>query len=266
MRIGILGSGLMGGKLGTIWARAGHEVVFSYARSEQKLQELGRHGTPREAVQEADALLLAVHWSRVDDVLRQAGDVSGKVIVTCSLPMNADDTGLVIAHTSSGAEELAKRVPKARVVSAFNTVPSEVLFGVFAARRKVTKPSVVYCGDDASSKKIAARLIRDVGFDPVDAGPLRIARYTEPVALLVAQLAYEGDEGPVREQGIAQNGQFPGSGASILSAAPCGARYTTMFSAGAPLSFRAMWACSPASRYAWPAERTIGAQVGSSDS
>ena len=203
MRVGILGSGLMGAKLGTIWARAGHEVVFSYARSEQKLKKLAREaqgnaraGTPGEAARDADALLLAVHWSRVADVLKQAGDVSGKVIVSCSLPMNADDTGLVVAHTSSGAEELAKKVPKARIVSAFNTVPSEVLFGVFEARRKTRRASLVYCGDDASSKKIAAQLIGDVGFDPVDAGPLRIARYTEPFALLVAQLAYEGDGGP----------------------------------------------------------------------
>src|SRR5438552_16381091 len=133
MRIGILGSGLMGAKLGTIWARAGHEEVFSYARSEQKLKKLARHakgkaraGTPREAAQEADALLLAVHWSRVDDALKQAGDVSGKVIVSCSLPMTADDTGLVIAHTSSGAEGLARKVPNAQGVSAFGTVPSEV--------------------------------------------------------------------------------------------------------------------------------------------
>src|SRR5438034_5810036 len=198
MRVGILGSGLMGGKLGTIWARAGHEVVFSYARNQEKLAKLARDakgnaraGTPREAAQGADALLLAVHWSRVDDVLTQAGDLSGKVVVSCSLPMNADDTDLVIAHTSSGAEALAKRVPKARVVSAFGTVPSEVLFDVFAARRKATKPSLVYCGDDARSKKVAAQLIRDVGFDPVDAGPLRIARYTEPFTLLIAQLAYE---------------------------------------------------------------------------
>src|SRR5881296_1883215 len=203
MRIGILGSGLMGGKLGTIWARAGHEVVFSYARSEQKLKKLARDakgkaraGTPREAAQEADAVLLAVHWSRVDDVLKQAGDVSGKVVVSCSLPMNADDTDLVIAHTSSGAEALAKKVGRARVVSALGTVPSEVLFSVFEGRRKARRPSLVYCGDDAGSKKIAAQLIRDVGFEPVDAGPLRIARYTEPFALLVAQLAYEGDRGP----------------------------------------------------------------------
>lgn len=150
MRIGILGSGLMGGKLGTIFARAGHEVVFSYARSPQKLERLAheakgkaRAGTPREA-----------------------------------------------------AKELAKKLPKARVVSAFNTVPSEVLFGVYEAKRKAKRPSLVYCGDDAAAKEVAAGLIRDVGFEPVDAGPLRIARYTEPFALLVAQLAYEGSAGP----------------------------------------------------------------------
>ena len=205
MRIGILGSGLMGGKLGTIFARAGHEVVFSYARSEQKLKTLARnakgnatHGTPREAAQDADALLLAVHWSRVDDVLRQAGDLSGKVIVSCSLPMNAEDTKLVIAHTSSGAEALAKKVRKADVVSAFSSVPSEVLFDVFDAKRRTRRwrPSLVYCGNDQDAKDVAAILIRDVGFEPVDAGPLRIARYLEPFSLAMAQLAYEGDEGP----------------------------------------------------------------------
>ena len=82
MRIGILGSGLMGGKLAR---EAGKKA---------------RAGTPREAAEDADALLLAVHWSRVNDVLRKAGDLSGKVIVSCSLPMNRDDTRLVVARTS----------------------------------------------------------------------------------------------------------------------------------------------------------------------
>src|SRR5207245_2835084 len=106
MRVGILGSGLMGGKLGTIFARAGHEVVFSYARSTEKLKKLARGvnrkehgkghgsaraGTPSEAAQEADALLLAVHWSRIGDVLNQTGDLSGQVVLTCSLPMNDDN-------------------------------------------------------------------------------------------------------------------------------------------------------------------------------
>ncbi len=203
MRVGILGSGLMGAKLGTILARAGHEVVFSYARSRTKLEQLARDaggnaraGTPADAARAADALLLAVHWSRVDDVLHQAGDLAGKVVVSCSLPMNDDNTELVVAHSSSGAEELARRYPAARVVAAFNTVPSEVLFGVFASRDTPPRPSVVYYGDDAGARDVAAALIRDVGFEPVDAGPLRSGRYAEPFALLVAQLAYEGEGGP----------------------------------------------------------------------
>ena len=140
--------------------------------------------------------MLAVHWSRVDDVLEQAGDVSGKVMVSCSLPMNASNTELVVAHTSSGAEELAKKVRRSRVVSAFSTVPSEVLVGVFEARRKTNRPSLVYCGDDQRAREVVAALIRDVGFDPVDAGPLRFARYIEPFSPLVGQLAYETEGGP----------------------------------------------------------------------
>ena len=203
MRIGILGSGLMGGKLGTIFVRAGHEVIFSYARSTEKLKTLAREakgkalaGTPAEAAAESDILLLAVHWLRCDEVLKQAGDLAGKIVVSCTLPMNADDTALVVGHDSSGAERLTRMIPKARVISAFNTVPSEVLYAVFEARRKPNRPSLVYCGDHESAKETVAQLIRDTGFDPVDAGPLRMARRTEPFALLVAQLAYEGPGSP----------------------------------------------------------------------
>src|SRR4030095_7997573 len=134
-----------------------------------------RAGTPREAAENADLVLLAVHWSRVDEVLELAGDLSGKVLVTCSLPMNEANTELVIAHTSSGAEALVQGVRGAAVVSAFGTIPSEVLFEIAAAR-----PSLLYCGEDARAKELVARLIRDVGFEPEDAGPLRMARYFEP--------------------------------------------------------------------------------------
>jgi predicted dinucleotide-binding enzyme len=203
MRIGILGSGLMGGKLGTILGRAGHEVVFSYSRNRKKLEKLARHagenaraGTPAEAAFHAEVLLLAVHWNRVDDVLEQLGDVSGRVIITCSLPMNDDNTALVVARTSSGAEEIQEKVPGARVVSAFGTVPSEVLFAVFEAREGGNRPSMLYCGDDEEAKAVAAELIGDVGFEPVDAGPLEMARHAEAFTLLIAQLAYEGEGGP----------------------------------------------------------------------
>src|SRR5882724_11927657 len=99
MRVGILGSGLMGSKLGTIFARAGREVVFSYSRSERKLHALARDAgakaradTPSEATQDADAILFAVHWSQFDNILSQASNLSGKVVVTYSLPMNDGNT------------------------------------------------------------------------------------------------------------------------------------------------------------------------------
>ena len=203
MRIGILGSGLMGAKLGTLFARAGHEVTFSYSHDVAKLERLALdagHGaracTPRDAAERADVVLLAIHWSRLDDVLQQTGDLAGKTVVTCSLPMNDENTALVIGRDSSGAEELAKRAPGAAVVSAFGTVPSEVLFAVYEAREEKERPSLVYCGDDESAKATTATLIRDLGFDPVDAGALDAARWFEPFALLVARLAYETDRAP----------------------------------------------------------------------
>lgn len=203
MRIGILGSGLMGGKLGTIFTSAGHEVVFSYARSRQKLEQLAseagdkaRAGTPAEAVAQADVVLLAVHWTRVDEVLAQAGPLAGKILLSCSMPMSADDSELVIGHTSSGAEALAAKMPDAHVVSAFTTAPSEVFFPVFERRGQKTPPDLVYCGDHKAAKHTVAGLIRDVGFNPVDLGELAMARHVEPFVLLVARIAYNGQGGP----------------------------------------------------------------------
>lgn len=203
MRIGVLGSGLMGGKLGTIFAWSGHDVVFSYSRSRQKLDGLARDagetarvGTPAEAAKDADALLLAVHWTRVEDVLTQAGNLSGKTVLTCSLPMSKDDTRMVIGHTTSGAEALAAKVPRAHVVSAFSTVPSEVLFPVFEQRRNGSGPDLIYCGDNTGAKNAAAGLIRDAGFNPVDVGALSTARYVEPFSWVVALLAYNSSDNP----------------------------------------------------------------------
>jgi predicted dinucleotide-binding enzyme len=203
MRIGILGSGLMGGKLGTVLAHAGHEVVFSYSRSVSKLRRLAKNagasarvGTVAEAAAQADAVLLAVHWARIEEVLAQSGALAGQIVLTCSLPMSEDDSRLVIGRTTSGAEALASRLPRAQIVCAFGTVPSEVLYPVFARRRRATHPDLVYCGEHQRAKRTAARLIRDAGFRPVDIGALSMARYLEPFSLLVAQIAYYGKAGP----------------------------------------------------------------------
>ncbi|WP_251977164.1 NADPH-dependent F420 reductase [Salinicola avicenniae] len=203
MKIGVLGVGLMGGKLGVLLAQAGHQVVLSYSRRTAKLEALAREGggsaragTPAEAVRESDVILLAVHWSRLDDVLAQAGDLSGKIVVTCCVPLDDADSELVVGHSDSGAEQIARRLPNTAVAAAFQTTPSESFFPVFEARDQALKPSCVYCGDDPRAKRAAAEMIAAIGFEPVDAGPLPVARYTEPFALLTAQLAYGSGDGP----------------------------------------------------------------------
>jgi predicted dinucleotide-binding enzyme len=198
MQIGILGSGLMGAKLGTLFARAGHRVTFSYSHDFRKLEKLARDagrnaraGTPAQAADGADAVLLAVHWSRVDDVLKKAGALAGQTLITCTLPMSDDDDHLVVGLKTSGAELVARKRPRAHVVSAFSTAPSEAFFPVFGRRSK-PPPQLVYCGDHAGAKRRAATLLRDVGFEPVDLGGLDRARLIEPFTLLLAALAYNG--------------------------------------------------------------------------
>lgn len=117
------------------------------------------------------------------------------MILSCCMPMNDEDVHLIHSGTTSGAEELARKVPGAYVVSAFHTVPGEVLFDVHAKRGK-QRPSLVIHGDNEESKRKVSALVRDAGFEPIDAGLLKIARYSEPFSLLIAQLAYETEEGP----------------------------------------------------------------------
>ncbi|WP_135502248.1 NADPH-dependent F420 reductase [Roseovarius aestuariivivens] len=201
MKIGILGSGLMGSQLGRIWAASRHDVLFSYARNKTKLDMLAREygalsGRVDEAVRYADALLLAVHWSRIPDVLEQAGSLKDKIVLNCSVPLNDANTELVLGTNTSGAEELARMRPEARWVSCFNTVPSEAFAPVFARKGQMPPPQVLTYGDDPSAKKIAQKLIRDAGFEPLDAGPLRTARFAEPFAMVTAELAYSHSGGP----------------------------------------------------------------------
>ncbi len=194
MKIGIIGSGNMGSGLGKIWAKKGHQVIFSYSRSRNKLDSLAASvehaasGTPAEAAQ-SDAVLLAARWADVPDALRQAGQLNGKILIDCTNPLNADLSGLTLGHTTSGAEEIAAMAPGARVVKAFNTAFAQVYHEenrLFGSRRV----SMFYCGDDTEAKSEVSKLILDVGFDPVDCGPLAAARNLEPLAMLVISLAY----------------------------------------------------------------------------
>jgi|GEM_PF-174699 predicted dinucleotide-binding enzyme len=206
MLITILGSGLMGSALGTAWARAGHSVAFTYSRDRAKLDQLARSAgnsaiaaAPNETVPECEVVLVSVPWHRLDDALETAGGAdafANKTVVTCSLPMRPDDSDLAIAHDTSGAEELARRLPGARVVAAFNTIPSELirppLFDIASSER----PEVLICGDDRRANDVADTLARDAGFTPVHVGRLRMSRWVEPFGLVVGQLAYAQERGP----------------------------------------------------------------------
>ncbi len=194
MNIGIIGSGNMGGGLGRIWAQKGHAICFSYSRSRDKLNDLAASlpnasaGTPREAAQ-SDILLLAVPWSEVSAALAEAGPLDNRIVIDCTNPLKPDLSGLAVGHATSGAEEIAKMAPGARIVKAFNTAFAQVyqeqsrLFG----SRRVT---MFYCGDEPEARAVVAKLIMDTGFDPVDAGPLTSARYLEPLAMLMITLGY----------------------------------------------------------------------------
>lgn len=194
MKIGVIGSGNMGCGLGKIWAKKGHEVIFSYSRSQEKLNSLAaslpnaKAGTPAEAAQ-ADVILLSVRWSDLPDALKQAGPLNNKIVIDCTNPLKPDLSGLELGYTSSAAEEIVRMAPGAKVVKAFNTAFAQVYeekSRLFGSRRA----SMFYCGDDAGAKSVAAKLITDVGFDPVDCGPLTAARLLEPVAMLVITLGY----------------------------------------------------------------------------
>jgi predicted dinucleotide-binding enzyme len=128
----------------------------------------------------------ATPWSATEDAVRQAGDLSGKPILDCTNPLTDDLSGLTIGHTNSGGEQLAAWTRSNRVVKIFNTTGFENMSQPSYGGTAIT---MLFAGDDAAAKTVAAQLARDIGFDPVDAGPLANARALEPMAFLWIYLA-----------------------------------------------------------------------------
>lgn len=193
MRIGIVGTGNVGGALGTAWARKGHAVLFGArdpGTAEVKALVAGAPGSRATGVAEAaaksDLVVLAVPWEATGEAVKAAGDLAGKVLVDATNPLADRAQRLALPNTTSGAEEIAKAAPGAKVVKAFNTIGFNVMADATFPGGAAT---LLLCGDDAASKKAVAALASDLGFDPVDAGPLSEARLLEPFALLWIHLA-----------------------------------------------------------------------------
>ena len=195
MKIAILGTGGVGSALGTRWAAAGHAVTFgSRAPDSEKCQLLvAKTGPntwvkpPRDAIDQAEAILFAVPWPVARETLVQLGDLTGRVLIDCTNPLLSDMSGIELGHTVSAGEQVAAWAPGAKVVKAFNTASVKVMLNPQFADHRAT---MFYCGDDAAAKATVRQLIEDIGFDPVDAGSLTCSRYLEPLAMLYIHLAF----------------------------------------------------------------------------
>lgn len=176
-KIGIIGAGNVGSALARGLERAGHEV-----------RPVGNdEAAVREVAEWADDVILAVPFGAIDDAVREAGDgLDGKTLIDVTNALDGN-MNLALGFTTSGAEELQRKVPKAKVVKAFNTVFAEHM----DTGRLGDEPLTAFvAGDDHSAKQEALELARDIGFDAVDAGPLRNARLIEPLGYLNIQLGY----------------------------------------------------------------------------
>ena len=194
MNITIIGSGNMGSAFARQLTAAGHKVRVT-GRNAAKASELASQFRGTEAVaqqsaaKDADAIIVATPYESAVESLRALGDLNGKVVIDITNPLTPDYMGLTIGHDTSAAEEIAKAVPGAQVVKGFNTLFAQVLAAGadFGAGRKAT---VFVASDSERAKQTAKSLAESMGFETMDAGGLKNARYLEPLAGLNIYFGY----------------------------------------------------------------------------
>ncbi|MFX0144778.1 MAG: NADPH-dependent F420 reductase [Candidatus Hodarchaeota archaeon] len=194
MKIGIIGgTGRLGSALGKTWAEKGHKVMIG-SRDPEKAKKLANSmgsnvngGTYEEVVKFGDIIILAVPWSGAKESIKEAGNFEGKIIVDSTTTAAPSVGGPLIRVEPSAAEKVAKWAVGAKVIKAVHTIGVESLnklqFGT-------QQSSLFICGDDIVAKSKAKELGIDLGFEVIDAGPLKNARLIEPLAMLWLELAY----------------------------------------------------------------------------
>lgn len=193
MKIGVIGAGNVGTALAKRLGAAGHQVMLSYSRDAEKLSAAAKTfgaatGSPSEAVAFGDVVALTVPWVGIEDALKAAGSLTGKILWDCTNALKPDLSGLAIGTTTSGGETVARLAPGARVVKGIP--PFAELMHSADPTVGGTPVGVFMCGDDAAAKAIVQPLIEALPTTVVDAGPLQNARYAEPAAFLLIPLAY----------------------------------------------------------------------------
>jgi len=190
--IAIIGAGKMAGILSNYFATAGHKVHIG-AREKNKARQLANEigqgvlgGSIDDAIQHGDIVLFAIPYLEIQNTVNLTGPLNGKIVVDMSNPLKPDFSGLLIGGDTSAGEELARALPKAKVVKAFNCVFATTLergaeFGEMRAQ-------IFYAGDDKDAKQAVAELIETTGFEPIDTGDLISARFMEQLTMLVLQI------------------------------------------------------------------------------
>jgi predicted dinucleotide-binding enzyme len=184
MKIAVVGAGNVGKALGRRLAAAGHDVVYG-VRDPAKPVDLPAASlrTVADAERGAEVVLLATPWKATEAVCRSLRDVGGKIVIDCTNPlgMTPDGLGLVVGHATSGGEMVAQWCPGASVFKTFNQTGFEIMADPGRLR---PRPVMFVAGDSTAHKPAVLGLVRDVGFDAVDAGPLASARLLEPFAMV----------------------------------------------------------------------------------
>ena len=191
----------MGMALGRLFSRSGHDVVFGSRSSERALTAAAAvrraSGSSYEgALVGSDLVALALTWGDVAPLLSGIGVWGGRILLDCTNPEPATGRGLLLGHSTSGAEQIAKAASGARVVKALNHIYAEAL-DALRGNGASPRPVSFFCGDEAASKEVVEELLGGVGLRPVDAGPLESARYLEPLAALMVELVRGQGRSPV---------------------------------------------------------------------
>lgn len=193
MKIAVIGTGSVGGTLGAAWAKHGHNIVFgsrepsgSKVRSLIKLtQDRAASAVPTDAVNLAEVVVIATPWNATEASIRALKGLKDRIVIDCTNPLESG--GLAVGHQTSGAELVAEWAAGARVVKAFNSTGYNVMAQPSFNGRAA---SMFVCGDDPAANRVGVQLAEEIGFDAIDCGPLRVARYLEPLAALWVHLAY----------------------------------------------------------------------------
>lgn len=200
MKIAVIGTGNVGSVLGTRLAHQGHDVFFGSrhpqsAKVRTMVQSAGEHAVAvsvQQAVNDAHVVILAVPYGAAEETLKALGPWDGKVLIDTTNALLPDLSGLMLPNDESAGENIAGWAPGAKVVKAFNTVGTRVMED---PEYKGEKAVLFICGDHTGAKDVTAELGTDLGFQVVDAGPLKMSRHLESLAMLWIQLAFVQEMG-----------------------------------------------------------------------